>query len=458
MKTELIDVSPTRKEITIVIEPAQIQSAYDRVSQQYSKGANVPGFRPGHAPTSVVRSRYKSEIRSEVLRELIPEAVNHAIREHSLNALGEPNVELDNTTALERLGQDPLTIKVGIEVLPDVQLADYKGLEVNRRKRPITDADVDRMIDNLRDSSASLQPVENRASELGDTVTVNARGNFVEEPEEEEIKVEDVEVVLGGPGVQKEFTENLTGVRADESRTFQVEYPADFSSPGLAGKKVEYTTEVTSVRKKELPELDDEWVKSLGPDLDSVETLKSKIREDLEARSTAESNHLLREEVMKKLLEVHKFEVPESLVDHQTRHRLETVANQMMQRGIDPRNPEINWEGARDEMKGQAEEDVRATMLLEKIAEVENIAVSDEEVEAEIDTIATSSRQSKEQVRAALTKDGGERSIAHRLRNRKALDLLVENARITDAEWTEPKDVDETPADESPAVDEPNVP
>ena len=458
MKTELIDVSPTRKEIRIEIEPAQIRSAYDRVSQQYSKAANVPGFRPGHAPTSVVRSRYKSEIRSEVLRELIPEAVNQGITEHSLNPLGEPNVELDNTAAFERLGEEPLTLRVGLEVLPEVQLGEYKGLEVNRRKRPITDADVDRMIESLRENTAALQPVEDRASELGDTVTVNARGNFVDEPEEEEIKVDDVEVVLGGQGVQKEFTESLTGVRADESRTFQVEYPADFSSPGLAGKKVEYTTEVISVRKKELPELDDEWVKSLGGDLDSVETLKTKIREDLEARATTESDHLVRDEIMKKLLDAHKFEVPESLVDQQTRHRLETVANQMMQRGIDPRNPEINWESARNEIKGQAEEDVRATMLLEKIAEVENIFVSEEEVEAEIDAIATASRQSKEQVRAALTKNGGERSIAHRLRNRKALDLLVDNARITDAEWTEPTEVDETPEDESTAVDEPNVP
>jgi len=242
MKTELIDVSPTRKEIRIEIEPAQIRSAYDRVSQQYSKAANVPGFRPGHAPTSVVRSRYKSEIRSEVLRELIPEAVNQGITEHSLNPLGEPNVELDNTAAFERLGEEPLTIRVGLEVLPEVQLGEYKGLEVNRRKRPITDADVDRMIESLRENTAALQPVEDRASELGDTFTVNARGNFVDEPEEEEIKVDDVEVVLGGQGVQKEFTESLTGVRADESRTFQVEYPADFSSPGLAGKKVEYTT------------------------------------------------------------------------------------------------------------------------------------------------------------------------------------------------------------------------
>ncbi|HSL56088.1 MAG TPA: trigger factor [Pyrinomonadaceae bacterium] len=450
MKTELIDLSPTRKEIRIEIEPAQIRSAYDRISQQYSKAVNVPGFRPGHAPTSVVRTRYKSEIRSEVLRELIPEAVNNAINEHSLNALGEPNVELDNTTALERLGEEPLTIKVGIEVLPDVQLDTYKGLEVNRRQRPITEADVDRMIENWRDSTASLQPVEDRASELGDTVTVNARGNFVDEPEQDDIKVDDVEVVLGGQGVQKEFTENLTGVRADETRTFQVEYPADFSSPGLAGKKIEYVTEVTSVRKKELPELDDEWAKSLGGDFDSVETLKTKVREDLEARATAESDHLLRDEIMKKLLDAHKFEVPESLVEQQVQHRLETVARQMMQRGIDPRNPEINWEGARDEVKGQAEEDVRASLLLEKIAEAENIFVSEEEVEAEIDAIATASRQPKEQVRAVLTKDGGERSIAHRLRTRKALDLLLENARITDAEWTESStDSTDSPVDQT---------
>src|SRR5215216_6354783 len=306
MKTELIDVSPTHKEIKIEIEPEQIRSAYDRVSNQYSKAATIPGFRPGHAPTSVVRTRYKSEIRSEVLRELIPEAVNNAIDEHSLNALGEPNVELDNTEALERLGEEPLTIKVGLEVLPEIQLDNYKGLEVSRRRRPITDADIDRMIENLRDSSASLQPVEDRASELGDTVTVNARGNYVDDPEEDEIKVDDVEVVIGGPGVQKEFTENLTGVRPEETRTFTVEYPADFTSPGLAGKKVQYTAEVTAVRQKELPELDDEWVKSLGDEFDSVETLKTKVREELELRAVVESDRNLRDELIRSLLDAHK--------------------------------------------------------------------------------------------------------------------------------------------------------
>jgi trigger factor len=440
MKTEVIDLSPTRKEIRIEIEPAQIRSAYDRVSQEYSKAAKVPGFRPGHAPTSVVRTRYKSEIRSEVLRELLPEAVNNAIVEHSLNALGEPDVQLDNTAALERLGEEPLTLKVGVEVLPEIKLDVYKGLEAVRRTRPVTDEDVDRMIDNLRDTSASLQPVEDRASELGDTITINAHGNYVDDPEEEEIKVDDVEVVLGGPGVMEEFTENLTGVKPDDTRSFTVQYPEDYNSKGLAGKKIAYTAEVTSVRKKELPELDDEWVKSLGGDFDSVDTLKAKVREDLEARTAAESDRQLRDDVIRKLLDAHQFEVPESLVEHQTDHRLEGVAQQMAGRGIDPRTPELNWEAARQDLRAQAEQDVRVSMLLEKIAETENITVSAEDVEAEIEAFANASRQPKEQVRAALTKDGGERSIAHRLRSRKALDLLIENAQITEAEWIEPKE------------------
>lgn len=441
MKTELIDVSPTRKEIRIEIDPAQIRSAYDRISQQYSKAVTIPGFRPGHAPTSVVRTRYKSEIRGEVLRELLPDAVNDAIIEHSLNALGEPDVQLDNTEALERLGEEPLTVKVGVEVLPEIELHEYKGLEATRRVRPVADADVDEVIESWRDSTASLEPVEDRASELGDTVTINARGKFVDEPEADEIKVDDIEVVLGGTGVQQEFTESLTGVRPEETKTFLVDYPADFSSPGLAGKKVEYVTDVTAVRKKELPELDDEWAKSLG-DFDSVETLRAKVREDLEARAKTEADYRLRGDVVNKLLEGHKFEVPESLVEHQTIQRMKDVARQMMSRGIDPKSEQINWEGAREELKPQAEVDVRATMLMEKIAEAENITVSDEEIDVEIEAIATASRQSKEQVRAALTKDGGERSIAQRLRNRKALDLLIENARVTDAEWSEPKEAE----------------
>jgi trigger factor len=439
MKTELTDVSPTRKEIRIEIEPAVVRSTYDRISDEYSKAAKVPGFRPGHAPRSVVRTRYKNEIRTEVLRELLPEAVNNAIGEHSLAAIGEPNVELDNTEALENLGEAPLTVKVGVEVLPDIKLDNYKGIETTRSVRPIEDSDIEKTIENLREQTAALVPVEDRGAELGDTVTINARGNFVENPEEEPITVDDVEVVLGGPGVQQEFTDNLLGVRPEEKRSFVVEYPADFSSAGLAGKKVGYEAEVTAVRRKELPEVDDEWVKSLGYDFD-LAALKANIRTDLETRMKFDADRRMRDDVIRQLLAAHPFEAPESFVEQQTSQRLQTVVREMMGRGFDPRSANMDWEGAREELKGQAEADVRASMLLDQIAEAENITVSDEEVEAEIDALATHSQQPREQVLAALTKSGGERSIAHRLRSRKALDLLIENAKITEAEWTEPKD------------------
>jgi trigger factor len=455
MKTELIDVSPTRKEIKIEIEPEQVRSTFDRVSERYAKLAKVPGFRPGHAPQSVVRTRFKGEIRGEVLRELVPDAVNKAIGEHSLASISEPDVHLDNAEALERFGEVPISVKVNVEVLPEVKLANYKGIEAARRLRPVADTDVDRMIEGLREASASLQPIEDRASALGDTVTVTFLGKFLDQPDEEDINAEDVDVVLGGEGVQQEFTNNLVGVRPDDEKTFVVEYPKDFSAKGLAGRKIEYTGKITAVRTKELPEIDDEWTKSLGDEFDSVRTLREKIRADLETRAAAEADSGTRNEVMRKLLATHQFEVPQTLVEQQTSYRLETVVRDMIGRGIDPRSTEVNWEGARNELKVQAEEDVRATMLLEQIAEDEKIVVSDEEVEAELDAIVAASRQPKEQVRAALTKDGGERSIATRLRNRKALDFLVENARVTEEEWSETKsetaDAESEMKDETPA-------
>ena len=437
MKSELINVSPTRKEINIQIEPQQVREAYDRVSEQYVRVANVPGFRKGHAPRSVIRTRYKSEIRSDVLRELLPHAVHDAIQENSLNAIGEPEVHLDNPEELEKLGQEPIKVKVGIEVLPEVTLGEYKGLEVTKKVRPVTDTDVQTMIDGLRDASASLQPVEDRASQPGDTVTVNFVGKIADQPEAEDIKADEVDVLIGGEGVQQEFTDNLSGVKPDETRSFTVVYPDDFKTKELAGQTVEYTAEVTAVRTKELPEIDDEWAKSMGEDFASVEDLQEKIREDLAMRSVAESDSRLRSEVMKKLLEAHEFEVPQSLVEQQTNHRLESVMRDMIRRGVDPRVAGLDWQGAREELKGQAEDDVRATLLLDQIVQTEKITVTDEEIDAEIDAISVMSRQPKEQVRAALTKDGGDRSIAQRLRNRKALDLLIDNAQVKEEEWTD---------------------
>jgi trigger factor len=446
MKTEIKDISTTRKQIDIEIEPEAVRAVYDSISDRYAKSANVPGFRPGHAPRAVVRTRFKDQIRSELLRELLPDAVQKAIEEHQLEPLGEPELNLENTEGLSELGQKPISFNVNVEVLPEIKLGDYKGLEIFRRTRPIADEDVDRVIESLRENSASLEPVEDRGAQLGDTVTASFQGKFLDGPEAEPINVEDVDVVLGGEGVVAEITNNLLDTKADDEKTFRVGYPEDFSSKGLAGKNLEYTVKVSAVRIKELPELDDEWAQSLGDEVGSLAELRTKIREDLEAQAKNEAEGRMRADLIRKMVESHEFELPERLIQHQTEHRFESVVRDMIGQGIDPRNPQLDWDKARDSLKEQAGYDLRGSFLLERIADEEKIEVSDQEIDDEINAVAAASRQTPEQVRAILTKQGGERSIAGRLRNRKALDVLVANARVTDEEWKEDEGHRETEA------------
>ena len=439
MKTELKEISPTRKQIDIEIDADAVRQVYDRVSDNYAKAATVPGFRPGHAPRAVVRTRYKDQIRTEVLRELLPNAVQDAISEHKLEALGEPELNLENNEGLDQLGQKAISFNVNVEVLPEIKLEKYKGLEVARRTRPIKDEDIDRVIEQLRENSASLEPVEDRGAQVGDTVTANYHGVFVNEPDAEPINVEDVDVVLGGAGIVQEITDNLTGTKPDDEKTFLVNYPEDFSAKGLAGKPINYTVKVNAVRVKVLPELDDEWAQSLGDEVESLADLRAKVRSDLEAQAKDEAEGKMRSDLVRQLVEAHQFELPERLVEHQTEHRLESVVRDMIGQGIDPRNPNLDWDKARDSLKDQAGYDLRGSLLLERIADAEKIEVSPQEIDDEIARIANTSKQTPEQVKAVLTKQGGERSIAGRLRNRKALEFLVANAKVTDQEWEEEK-------------------
>jgi trigger factor len=455
MKTEISEVSQTRKEIKIEIEAADVRAEFDRVAQEYARNVTVPGFRKGHAPVAVVRTRYKKDIQGDVLKRLVPEAVEQAIEESGLQVIGQPDVHLDNEN-LDKLGQEPITLHAHVEVMPELSLGDYKGIEAARRTRPVSEEEIERVIENLREASATLQPVEDRPAQEGDTVTADIQGRYVEPPEEENINVSDVDVVLGGEGVLAEFNDNLTGVQPDEVKTFTVTYPEDFGPggqaqgggerKGLAGKSIEYTATVTAVRRKEVPALDDDWVKSLGEEeVETVEGLRARVRENLTKSAEHESEHRLRDEVLGRLIEQHRFEVPETIVSYQANQILQSMIRDMISRGADPRTQDINWEAMRDLVRERAGDDVRGSMLLERVAEAENIEVTQEEIDAEIESMAEGSRQSVEQVRAALTKQGGERSIADRLRNRKALDFLVQHAQVRDEEWR-----DEEPAESQP--------
>ncbi len=436
MKTELKDVSQTRKEIKIEIEPQVVKQAYDKVSRKYAQGAQVAGFRRGNAPLDVVRLRYKDEIRSETLQEILAEKVTEAIREHDLTPLVEPELHLEDSQNLKLNGSQPVSLHVHLQVMPEIPTPIYKGLEAVRRVKPLDDGELDKFIDEKLKEQASLIPVEGRKSETGDTVIVDLEGSFEGEPGTEPIKADDLEITVGDAQIEKSFTENLAGVEADEEKEFTVAYPQDFTSPALAGKTVNYKAKIKSVGKIELPEADDEWAQSLGEDFSSMEDLRQKLRKDLETHSAGNADANVQNALIAKLIENHSFEVPDALIESQSRNLLNNFAQDLQQRGVDLQKVEKEFiEMAYTQMRAQAERDVRGAMLLEKVAELENIDITSDEVAAEIERMAQYYRTTPEELRKSLTEQGGEANIASNLRTRKAVEALFKNAKVSDGEW-----------------------
>jgi trigger factor len=440
MKTEIKEISPTQREIHIEIDAAALKDAYGKVSQKYARGASVPGFRKGYAPLDVVRMRYKEEIKSEVLQQVVPAQVAEAIAEHKLQPLAEPHLHLDDAENVQVNGSQPIALHVHVEVMPEIPVPKFEGLEVTRRVKPVEDTEIEDLIKNRLTQESALIPVEGRASEIGDTVIADLEGKFDDDPDGEPIKAENLEVVLGDEVIEKAFTENLVGVRDDEEKEFTVAYPAEFSSPALAGKTVHYKAKIKTVGRSEAPELNDEWAKSLDEGYDSLKDLRKKLRADLEAYSKSDADARVRNEAIAKLIEENSFEVPKTLIENQARNLLNNFARDLQQRGVDLNTVDNNFiEMAFHQMQTQAERDVRGAMLLEKIAEAEKVTVSKEEVDEEIGKMAEYYRATPEELRKSLEQQGGEGTIQNNLRTRKSIEALIAKAKVTDGEWIDEK-------------------
>jgi trigger factor len=445
MKTELVEVSPVVKQINIELEPAEIKPFYDKTLQKYSRLASIPGFRKGYAPAAIVKTRFREDINNDVLRDLLPERVTEAIQEHQLSPLSEPRLSLENPETYNASGSEPLKLQIFVEVLPQIDTANYKGLEAVRRVRPVDEEAIEKLIQERRQEHASFVPIEDRPAAVGDTITVDINGVFIDNAEDEEaepINVEDLEIELGSQNVQEEFTTNLVGVQPDDKRTFTIQYPEDFTSPGLAGKKLEYTAIVKSVGRVELPEVNDEWVQSLDEGEDKYKTvgdLRNKLRQDLETMAKLESDNRLRDELMNKLIDANPIDVPPTLTSYQAQGLTRQFASNIERQGIDMRNVDQKLlQMMYERMLPQAEREVRGALLLDKISALENIEVNETEINDEIESIARYSHRSAEEVRQTLASgENGANEIRDRLRNRKAIEVMVENAVITDGEWQE---------------------
>ena len=439
MKSELKDVSPSQKEIHLTIDAEAVKEAYGKVSRRYAQRANVPGFRKGYAPLDVVRLRFKDEIKSEVLQEVVPGEVAAAIQEHGLHPLSEPHLHLEDQDTVKVNGSEPLSLHIHVEVMPEIPEPKFEGIEVTRRVKPVADSDVEDLIAERLQKEAALIPVEGRASEVGDTVIADLEGVFDDAPDAEPIKAEDLEVVLGDEVIEKSFTENLVGVKEDEEKEFTVTYPAEFSSEALAGKTVHYKAKIKSVGRTEVPELNDDWAKSLDEGYESLADLRQKLKTDLEKYAEADADARLRNNAIAKLIEDNAFEVPNTLIENQARNLLNDFARDLQQRGVDLNQVEEQFiQMAYSNMRAQAERDVRGAMLLDKGATMEKIQVADSEVDEEIGKMADYYGVSVDEVRESMQKqDGALDNIRNNLKTRKAVEAVVARAKVTEGEWVD---------------------
>ena len=413
------------RELVIEIPADTVEREAERLASQYARVARVPGFRPGHAPRGLVRRHFRDEIRSEVLQSLVPKSFGEAVKNHNWSVVGKPSFE-----DVKFEDNQPLTYRATFEVYPEFELKAYKGLEVEQEPATLTDADVDQALEELRQRLATFEVVSEEPAREDDYVTVSYRGRDVSSPEGEPIEVREGVVHLGGKGTAAEFRENLLGSRPGDMREFDVAYPADSARESLAGKTVKYRVEVQAVKRKVLPPIDDELAKSAS-DFNTLEELKANLRTDLEKGRKTRAETVMRRKLVQKLVEAHEFPVPERMVEAQVDRKLEGVIAQLLKQGIDPRTADFDWPKLRREIRPEAERDVRGSLILEKVAEAEKIEVSEQEIDEAIRQIAEERHETPAALKTRLTREDGLARIQFSLRSQKALDLIFENAHIT---------------------------
>jgi trigger factor len=427
MKTELIHVNETRKNMMVEVPGAEVDAEIARVAQAYSRTARVPGFRPGKVPLGLVRQRFRDQILNEVARELVPRAVDDGLRELGVEPVDRPEVR---DLVLEE-GQ-PLRFTAAFETVPAIDPGDLTTIQL--RKPPVTvEADaVEQALEGLRQRAARFEPVEGRGVGPGDTVVVDLERRALGKGQPRVDRHERVSVDMGSGVNPPGFDEHLFGLSAGSRTTFRVHYPADHSNKELAGSELEYAVLVQAVKRRVVPPLDDELAKDLG-DFATLDALRVRVRESLVREAEEASVRDLRADLMKQLARRVPFEVPGVLIDREVDHRVEDFIRRLIDQQIDPRRAGINWDEFRAAQREPASEAVRAALVLDEIARREGLSVSESDVTAEVERYAERTGRTPSAVRAQLEKESGLARVRAGLRREKAIDHVLARVTITGA-------------------------
>jgi len=419
-----------KREIELEIPAENVQKATEKVARDIARIARIPGFRPGKAPVTLVRRRFAGDIQGEVVQSLVPEYLEKALDEKKLVPVTRPEVD-----KVEFKDGEPLRVRAVFEVLPEFDLGDYKNLVVQIDDIELGDAQIDKAVEEMRERAASYVPVEGRPAQDGDYVLVKLMGTPAGGGDP--VQADNIMVHLGAEETLGSFTENLRGVSAGEHRNFEAHYPDDYPDEKLAGKTYTFSVDVQDIKQKKLPELNDEFAKdaasNLGEQSADVSTfvqLRDKIRQDLNSAKEQRQKSQAEEKILDLLVKQHDFPVPEALVEAQMDTRLERAARSLAVQGVDPRAVNVDWVALRSRQRARSVNDVKAELLLDRIATAEKIDVTDEEMEKEIAEAAARSGESAIALRARLTKQGALDRMKSKLRSDKTIEWLYRTARI----------------------------
>jgi trigger factor len=414
-----------KREISVEIPADEVARETETLVAKYQKVARLPGFRAGHVPATIIRQRFKEDLKSDVVEALVPRYFRKEAERLGMIPVSQPRVTDLHIPDLNTHEGGPLRFKASFEIMPEIKVEGYKELRADHPQIEVKEEEVEEALNNIREQHATFASVEGRTLADGDFAQASMDGKPKDTDDKTQpVHMEEVLIEIGGKNTVPEFSANLRGASAGDAREFEVVYPEDANDKRLAGKTFVYSVEIQALKQKSLPELSDEFAKELG-EFTSLDQVRKQIRENMLAERKHNAEREAKDKLVAELVKRNDFEVPESLVDRQIDIRLERGLRALAAQGMKMEDmKKMDLPRLRAGQRDQAVQDVKSSLLLDRIAELEKISVGDKELDHEIEALAVQSKQAPDAVRTRLTQDGGLDRIRNRIRSEKTLDFL----------------------------------
>jgi trigger factor len=415
------ELSPVKKIVEVEIPADLISAESQRVTTEFSRQANIPGFRPGKVPPGIVRTRFAKEIQEQVIERLLPRTFHDAIADKNLQIVGDPHLQHIDPF----IEGAPVKYKAEFEVKPQITLGEYRGIEIDDAKIEVADHDIDSMIERLREQASAYRPETERGLDEGDYAMIE----MTTSGEDVEAETRGGHFKLGEETPLPELHDALRGKKPGDAISFEKTYGDDAQSERFRGKTIKHDVTLKEIRIQEKPEISDEFAQSTGG-WDTVDTMREAIAADIRKHREMEARRLKQNQIGERLLATHELEVPETLVEEEVGKSLQNYARFLASQGVDIEQAQIDWQKMREEFVPEAVKRVKRALILEEIAKKENLIVSDVEVDAEIRRAARDAERDFAEVRHRLKHDGGYEQLRMSLSQEKALDLLLREANV----------------------------